>query len=896
MPPVSRKRVEKQYSVMAVPRSSVLLRIALLSVLALLTPSGDLFAQTTNSRHKMRLERSSVRSSEVHLARFGRIAISATLPQASVGVAFNAVLSVSGGSSPYQFAVGGGMLPPGLSLDAQTGRISGTPLVAGTYQFKVVATDLPKAEYGDKRLSLAVDQPSSGGSTVSVAISPTSATLSSGGSYQFTATVSDSSNVGVTWSASAGTMSTNGLFVAPQALVSTPVIVNATSTADPSKQSAATVTVLPVATQPAITTNAVPSATVGRSYVTVLQASGGTSPYTWSLASGALPQGLQLDGATGTISGTPAQSGNFSFGANLTDSASQSDTRALTLSVSAPVQQTGFDGPAELPRVFIQSSLAATPAPGKTIAVNAGGDFQAALNSANCGDTVSLQAGAVFTGAYTLPAKSCDDNNWIIIRTSAPDSSLPPEGTRLTPCYAGVASLPGRPDFNCVSTNNVLAQIKMVATSGSGPIRFAPGANHYRLLGLEITRQAAAPIVYALVSVLNSGAADQIVFDRVWIHGTAHDDTTRGIALGGGTRVAVVDSFFTDFHCEAMGTCTDSQAIWGGVGSLPMGPYKIVNNFLEAAAETVLFGGGGATVTPTDIELRHNHMFKPMIWMKGQPGFVGGPGGNPFIVKNHFELKNAQRVLFEGNILENTWGGFSQVGFSILLTPKSQSSACPICQVTDVTIRYSTISHVGSGLQIANALSATGGAPLDGGRYSIHDLTVDDIGGAAYFGSGIFAQVGTGFGAPMLHDVSIQHITAFPPTSLFIMGNGGDGQQMPNFTFANSIVKSGLYPVWSLGGTTNCAAADIPLTTLNSCFNPYSFAGNVVIGSKSQYIWPAGTFLPADTTPVQFVNYNLGNGGDYHLQSSSPYKNAGSDGKDLGADVDAILAAIAGAQ
>jgi hypothetical protein len=77
--------------------------------------------------------------------------------------------------------------------------------------------------------------------------------------------------------------------------------------------------------------------------------------------------------------------------------------------------------------------------------------------------------------------------------------------------------------------------------------------------------------------------------------------------------------------------------------------------------------------------------------MKGQPGFVGGFDGNPFIVKNLFELKNAERVLFESNILENSWGGFSQAGFAILLTPKNQAlhagNVCPSCQVTDVTIR-----------------------------------------------------------------------------------------------------------------------------------------------------------------------------------------------------------------
>src|SRR5207245_8688393 len=76
----------------------------------------------------------------------------------------------------------------------------------------------------------------------------------------------------------------------------------------------------------------------------------------------------------------------------------------------------------------------------------------------------------------------------------------------------------------------------------------------------------------------------------------------------------------------------------------------------------------------------------------GSPGYVGGASGNPFIVKNHFELKNGRRVLFEGNVLENNWGGFSQNGFSIVLTPKNQflgnANVCPLCKVTDVRIRY----------------------------------------------------------------------------------------------------------------------------------------------------------------------------------------------------------------
>src|SRR5580698_643855 len=82
-----------------------------------------------------------------------------------------------------------------------------------------------------------------------------------------------------------------------------------------------------------------------------------------------------------------------------------------------------FDGPAELPRIYVDSSLRSTPAPGKLLTVRAGEDPSRALSKASCGDTVQLQAGATFN-KLVLPEKSCDDSHWIIVRTSAPDSKL----------------------------------------------------------------------------------------------------------------------------------------------------------------------------------------------------------------------------------------------------------------------------------------------------------------------------------------------------------------------------------------------------------------------------------------------------------------------------------------
>src|SRR5215475_12794826 len=178
---------------------------------------------------------------------------------------------------------------------------------------------------------------------------------------------------------------------------------------------------------------------------------------------------------------------------------------------AAPSASGQFDGPAELPRVHVKSSLADTPAPGKVKLVHAGDNLQAALAAVNCGETLELESGATFRGKFHFPEKSCDDTHWIIIRTSAHDSDLPSEGTRLTPCYAGIASLPGRPDFHCTSTRNVMAKLELNERAGSGPIIFLPGANHYRFLGLEITRGAPGADLTALVSV-NGGSANHLIF------------------------------------------------------------------------------------------------------------------------------------------------------------------------------------------------------------------------------------------------------------------------------------------------------------------------------------------------------------------------------------------------
>jgi hypothetical protein len=293
--------------------------------------------------------------------------------------------------------------------------------------------------------------------------------------------------------------------------------------------------------------------------------------------------------------------------------------------------------------------------------------------------------------------------------------------------------------------------------------------------------------------------------------------------------------------------------------------------------------------------------------MPGQPGFVGGTSGRPFVVKNLFEIKNAQRVLFEGNILDYSWGSVGQTGFAIVLTPRNQMpNVCPLCRVTDITLRYSKIRHMASGMSIANALSGTGGAAAAGEHYSLHDLVFEDLDGTAYKGFGAFAMIISN--APPLRDVKIDHVTAFPSRVAFNIGSDRDQPRATNFSITNSILSAAEREVTTTGGgQKNCTFGAVvigPEAVFNSCFNSMTFAHNVIIGPIKQ--WPKGNSFPKNEDSVGFVNYNHGKDGDYHLckeknrpppcKQASPYVRAGSDGKDLGADIDAVEAATHGAE
>jgi hypothetical protein len=561
-----------------------------------------------------------------------------------------------------------------------------------------------------------------------------------------------------------------------------------------------------------------------------------------------------------------------------------------------------FDGYAEAPRTCFHTDLADTPSPGKTIFVVAGDDVVAALNTADCGDTVELQAGASFSVAHIpVNSKGCDDQHWITVRTSSPDSSLPQEHIRINPSYAGVPSLPGRPAFGGGS-GNVMAQIVVSSVDG-----FIPG-DHYRFIGLEVTRPPNAK----WYDVLFHTQTPKIIFDRCWIHGDPIAETTHLVQIGPGSdHLAVINSYMNDAHCTAeTGSCTDAQDISASDGGVTI---KAVNDFLEASGESILFGGAPAKALTTDIEIRLNHLFKPMIWNPNDPEFIGVK----FIVKNNLEMKEGQRVFVEGNFLENTWGGFTQKGASILLTPKNPFEAtgiavCPICLVSDVTMRYNYVLHGAQGLQVANGASRHNAWSQGGFNYSIHDLIFDGMQYPECFECArTTVEIGSGYSLASpppnaLNSVVLNHITFVttntPKLSWLELsgppaGNPTGTPQISNIQLTNWIVATGpngIYP--NGGGAANCSVDDKTYAAMiAACWTgASSFAGNVIVtqAESKASSWPSGNMLASDWNSIGFVNFKNGEGGDYQLRDSSPYKGAATDGTDPGANVDAVRSIV----
>lgn len=587
------------------------------------------------------------------------------------------------------------------------------------------------------------------------------------------------------------------------------------------------------------------------------------------------------------------------------------------------------DGPATLPLAGYNTLMANTPAPGAVVNVtaNSATDLQAKLTAAVCGQRITLPAGSVYSGHFTLPALHCSPTNYLWIVTSGL-ASLPAEAATYTttyngitlhppqfgPCYAGVVSQVGRPALNCPGSPGTYTA-KIVTPDATAPLKFTAGTSSIRLIGLEITRTAGTGFVSELSNIESLGNIDHLIVDRVWCHGDENQDETEAcFYTSAASSVASVDSYYNNFYCiSSIGNCTDSKAIGGGANTLNSTTetvLKLVNNFFEAAGENVLYGGGGSNTVAADFEIRLNTFFKPRIWNPSDPSYNGGVSGHAFIVKNLFEFKNGQRVLIEGNTFVNNWGGFSQNGTAVLFTPKNGTNNCPVCADLNVTFRYNAINTVGSVMQVVVTKSDLGFYSAGGNHFSIHDLVADNLNYAQCFGCGTGIQTFLPWStyivpssAQVEHDVLINHNTAvYASTSgtvIAVLGLSGPkiatGNNMANISFTNNVALAGLTGTSNViggGFTANCSEFLVGAPALAACWSPNTFGGNCFIANGS-IVWPGSNVTSLANQTAAYVSYNNGNAGNYTL-SANACQGHGLDGLDPGANIAVVASVIAG--
>jgi hypothetical protein len=242
-----------------------------------------------------------------------------------------------------------------------------------------------------------------------------------------------------------------------------------------------------------------------------------------------------------------------------------------------------------------------------------------------------------------------------------------------------------------------------------------------------------------------------------------------------------------------------------------------------------MFGGADPAIRdliPSDIEIRRNYFVTPPEW-KGK-----------WTKKNLFELKAAQRVLVEGNVLDGSWSD-GQIGEAFVLKVANQNGRCTWCATRDVTIRYNIIRNAGAAFII---MGQQGGSPNSVGerlnRLLIEHNVAENINVAPYNGSGRMISV-----MQNVQNMTIRNNTLSAPGSMSHFLLLADIPAGTNFDFRNNVVTHGTYGLFS----SKFGVGEKSLAGFNGSV---TFQNNIIIGnSRKEY--PQATFVPTLAAALQ---------------------------------------------
>lgn len=520
---------------------------------------------------------------------------------------------------------------------------------------------------------------------------------------------------------------------------------------------------------------------------------------------------------------------------------------------------------------------------------------------------IEARAGETFTGNFTLGAKTCAQ--YILIRSSRYREL--PIGQRVTPSDAAKMAL-----FRSTNSSSVFI------TSGL--------TRYWALDGIEVT-QGSSTVIFPLIlfglTTENQwdSVPDHFRVSRVYGHGPDNAAGPVRIIYASARNITVEDS-----DLRAKYNSNDSQAIYC---SQACDGLTSINNRLEATGENFMLGGnagdGNSNVNlnmfgPGHIVFRSNLSTKRADWKRSSgsgapaaaecmPGSIyldsvatqwytcnaAGTGwatssaptdSTTYSTKNHYELKHGRSVRFVGNLFRYSWNS-AQGGNLFLLN--QTAGTIKSYDVEDVIVEHNRGEWMGAGIGVGNL--GSGGTLRSAKRISVNNLLLIKYG---YNGATTVGSVRT-LAPHRMADFSATNITADTGGTHFLSNNSDAASAWEgNFAVTNSAIGSTPTWGWITGvspGTGWCGLRNVVMAAGGSFdFRAIAVVGSTTIGTSctgDPVTGLTGPNLYTGTQPASaaaLFESPTGTSGNYRIKAGSPAEDAGTDGRDIGADVDMI--------
>ena len=579
----------------------------------------------------------------------------------------------------------------------------------------------------------------------------------------------------------------------------------------------------------------------------------------------------------------------------------------------------------------------------KSIVLKKGDDLQAAIDAAQLGDRIVLPAGV----AFESPKSSSRRDFGFALTDKGPGTGT--DADYITIESSAAASLP--PDVR-VSPSNASLMPKIVANGAPSAVQFRQGAHHYRFIGIEFTNKDGTGVhtsnLLESQGYLTSGAPHHIVIDRCYIHPI--EDTTdpssvqrsasHGVTIDG-AEITITNSYIAGFggryRYGDTGTLIDSVAFEVVTGS---GPYRVINNYMEAWYANFFFGGGGlsqvpdhtgvvqSTPAPTTTSATlssvtglkvNDYVTFPQRTGENANAKVLSINGTSITFTGARALEYGGRGLHPAAPVPGTtaaWNGHEIANIEMrrntfakdpkfFLDKNNPKGYCEIKTINGLVIDGNIFKGWPTGLAFVSA-NQTGASPWSTVRNVtitnniIHGFSApfllalsDGYRPDAAFGHNYKISNNLVYSNDVKGDsvynedmalvyeganVQIDHNTVIGAWRGIVYGTG-----TPGFVFRDNIVTSGTYGM-------NCLTAP---NRFDTCWPNAVMSKNVIIDNRSDrstpFSYPGNNFYLTNVTQVGFVDPATGN---YRLSAGSRFKGKATDGKDIGVDYEQLSAAI----